>query len=149
MNGIAERYDIAAFVQTEMAVSVTTVTAGGDKDGVYFDTASIIIDRHSIQNPQSAEIAVPIFPTLASGQTAKVKIKVQDSDESAGTYADYDESDETTIGESGVQALVKFATNLVGAKQFIKIALKVTLSAANTDTAVVAALGVFEAGKEF
>ncbi len=148
MGGVSIRRDFQSYMQSKPCLTEKTITAGGGQDGVYQDDA-VIIDRQSLDNPLSIAVMVPVVATLASGKTATIQAKVMHSDESGGTYTDFVESDEVVIddSESTNNVMAQMGIDISGAKPFIKVLAKATMSATSTDTAVFTAVTVLEKGR--
>lgn len=122
------------------AVSLVTVTAGGGADDAY--QAGVAIDRRDFESLYlSAKALVYLKHALAEDETATVTVKVEDCDTAGGVYANAVESDAVVIEDTAdADQVVAVNFNLAGFRQFIKVSVKVAMSAANTDTADVAAV---------
>lgn len=142
--------NIAALISGMIGAAPTALVAGGAGDNTL--VTGEIIDRFSIGGPQSAVLMIPYSATLAAGETLSVTYTVQEGEED-------DLSDAATLKT----ATVVLATGPVGGGtvagcaeisfkpraggRYNRVNITPDLSAANTDTAGVAAVIVY-AGAE-
>lgn len=146
MGNQALRRDLNGFIHQAIALGSTTVTAGGGADDVY--QSGLTIDRADMNSPESVSLAVGVLPTLASGQTATVSVKIEHSDDDSA-WADYKEIAEVAVfddGDTTVQQAVVAGVNLNGAKRYVRGSVKVEMSNTATDTAVVFAVATLDGG---
>jgi len=119
----------------------TTATAGGSGDATEVDGAWI--DR---QGFNSITVAIPYTATLAEDETLSVAANLQDASDSSGTgAADFGTALAATVqatgdtGGSTETGAVKLTFDLTEADRYVRIQFTPDLSAANTDTAKLAA----------
>jgi len=150
MSGRSERENIGGLVTIRPSLVTTNVVAGGGYNGVYLDSASIniVYDRHSVGNALSCAAVSTAKLGLTADKTCKLIAKIQDCDTEDGEFADYAVGTEVTYDDSydATQVLQSDAINLSGAKRYIKMLIKATLSNTATDTALTTGVLVFEPG---
>jgi len=151
-----------------LAYTGEVITAGGAKDGVA-QTGEIIDrfgtytddDGYEVQfNLCNGKFVVPATATLADTETATYDLYLQTSDVSDfSSDVNYVEADGdlvaavTTAGTSQLvltgktggtteKGVLNLNVNMNGCKRYVRLVIKVTLSAASTDTAVMAGVAV-------
>ena len=132
---------IGELVKVFPAVAPYNIVAGGTNDNT--EKTGTALERTSFKG---GKLAIVITATLAQSATAIVKsVKLTHSDTSGGTYTDFwtEKTNVITLTggtggstENGVYQII--LPDLESAKAYIKVAVTTDLSAANTDTAVVA-----------
>ena len=117
-----------------------TAAAGTDNSEV----TSATIDRYSFTQGrgQSAVFVMQVTATMASGETAAVSCKFEDSADSSSWAAFGAAMSTTTIVSSAGGAVtaksgtVQYGINLSSARRYIRVKLTTNLSASGTDTAL-------------
>jgi hypothetical protein len=142
--------NIGAFIKAVRAAANTAVTAGGAGDNAA--VTGVTIDRLALNLPMSAVFAIAWTATLAAAATLTFKNVVIEHGAAsnmsdAATFATLEDGTGTVIqagGAGGTFADCKeYDVDLQGAKQYVRIKFTPDLSAANTDTAALAAVAVF------
>lgn len=135
--------DIGARLAARHANAGTDVTAGGAGDGVEVDCA--YVDRRGFA---SMKAVIVYTATLSAGETLSIAANLQDDADGVGVGADYGTALANTVvatggaGGSTETGVVELDVDLRGAKQFTRLQFTPDLSAANTDTAEIAAVYV-------
>lgn len=147
MNRVIQT-DINSVISPALASAVTSVTAGGTGDNTAI--TGVTIDRQAYGAvPLSASLALLSEAVLAATNTISWKsVKIQDSADGS-TWADYltyTDPGVVATGPTGggtVRTATKLAANLSSARRYIRAVATPDMSAANTDTAKVAAMFIF------
>lgn len=143
MSNIATQKNIGATIKALYA-AIATAVAGGAGDAA--EVTSVIIDRNAHKMPLSALFAFGFSAVLAAAATLKIAYTIEHGD-----AADMSDAANFSVGAAAVVAtgaaggstetgVLEVPLALDGAKQYLRIKFTPDLSAANTDTAKVAAL---------
>jgi hypothetical protein len=121
-------------------------TAGGTGDNTAVTGA--IIDRYEIGTPASAVLAISYTATLAEGETLSVTYTVQEGDQS--NLSDAETLATATVvaatggtGGSTVTGCLEIDLKTIAGGRYNRVNITPDLSAADTDTAALAAVLVF------
>jgi hypothetical protein len=142
--------NIGAMIKAVRAAANTAVTAGGAGDNTV--VTGVTIDRSALNLPLSAVFAIPWTTTLAAAATLTLKNVVIEHGAAsnmsdAATFATLEDGTGTVIQAGGAGGTFsdckEYDVDLQGAKQYVRIKFTPDLSAANTDTAALAAVAVF------
>lgn len=139
--------NIGALVAVACAAAPIAVTAGGAGDDTL--ATGVILDRLAYSTPQSAVLAIPFSATLADAATLSIGYSVE-------TGNTDDLSDAVVLGSATAQVVatgpsgggdvvseLSVQLSLAGAGRYVRVKFTPDLSAANTDTADLAAVFVF------
>lgn len=160
MADIVLQKSIGELIVPKVLTKSSAWTAGGASDNVQFFGSSI--DRMAMSTGSLArtlDVVVAWDATLGSGNTLSLAFDVQDSADNS-TFADYATEAATTVatGPSGggrVQGVTRLVVassdkptgtpgiTIGSARRYLRFGLTPHLSAANTDTGVVQAVGIF------
>ncbi len=150
MTDIVLQRNCGALVTVKNGSTSTSATAAGTGDAT--TKSGITIDRMNITGnlgsmPMSAVAAVLIDATLASGNTAKVAITVQEGPDGSN-WSDYVTTASTTVltGASGGAAqsgAISLNVDLSSARRYVRLNHIPDLSAAGTDTSLTRATWTF------
>jgi hypothetical protein len=143
--------DVGSCLAARYATAGVDITAGASaSDGV--EVNGEWIDR---QGFNSVKVVIVYTTTLAATKTLSIAANLQDATDSSGSGAnDFGTAYSSTVvatGESGgttEKGVVEFDFNLLTADRYIRIQFTPDLSAANTDTAEIAAVYVLGGGVE-
>jgi hypothetical protein len=143
MTDIVLQKNVGALVTVKNGSTSTSITAAGTGDATVKN--GITIDRIGISGnagsmPMSAVAAVLVDATLASGNTAKVAITVQEGPDGSN-WSDYVTTASTTVltGASGGAAqsgAISLNVDLSSCRRYVRLNHVPDLSAAGTDTAL-------------
>jgi hypothetical protein len=131
-------------ISVRRAAANTSLTAGGAGDNTL--VTGVIIDRHALGLPESAVLALLWAATLAASQTLSLGWTLQHGDAAnlsdAATLASATPAVVAT-GAGSPTGQLEANVSLRGARRYLRLNFTPDLSAANTDTATVAAAIVF------
>lgn len=148
-------HNIGAYIKSLNAAAITSLTAGGSGDNTA--VTGIVIDRFATGDALSMTLLLAFTAVLAAAATLTFKtVKVQSGAASDGSDAADFAVLETTgtvfaTGPGGggtVTSQAEYDVDLAGAGRYLTIVFTPDLSAANTDTAKVAAV-VILGGSDF
>lgn len=134
--------DIGSVITARAGSAVAALTAGGAGDAAAVN--GLAIDRQALGLPASALVTLLFTAALGAGKTLSITaFKIQDSGDGA-SWADF-----TAFTTPGVVATASGSGQtvakvcLTGARRYVRIVFQPDLSAADTDTATVAAHWTF------
>lgn len=142
-----ELRSIGSLISGRRAAANTAVTAGGGGDNAA--VTGVTIDRAALGYPDSAVFIVTYSATLAQGATLSIAHTVQGSEAAnMASPATIDSRGATVVatgpvGGGTVTGEVEIDVSLRGAGRYVRLNFTPDLSAANTDTAALAAVAVF------
>lgn len=138
---------IGDLVTVRRAAANTAVTAGGSGDNT--EVVGVTIDRAAIRFPQSAVVAISFTATLAAAATLTIAWDIDEGNASDLSDAAVLASAAAVVvatGPSGggtVTGTFEANVPMMGAGRYVRLNFTPNLSAANTDTAALAAAIVF------
>ncbi|MBP2233089.1 hypothetical protein J2847_006424 [Azospirillum agricola] len=134
--------DIGSVITARAGSAIAAITAGSGSDNVAVN--GLAIDRNALGLPGSALVTLLFTATLGAGKTLSVPaFKIQDSGDGA-SWGDF-----TAFTAPGVVATTSGSGQtsakvcLTGARRYVRVVFQPDLSAADTDTASVAASWTF------
>lgn len=146
MADVVTQHDILSLVSPRTAAALTSIVAGGGADNVAI--TGVAIDRAARGLPRTAALTFAFTAVLAAGATLTLKgVTIQHSADGA-TWTDYSAYADPGVVATGpagggtVTGQVTIGLRMSGAMQFVRFVFTPDLSAANTDTAIVAAVAV-------
>jgi hypothetical protein len=161
MSDIVLQKNIGALIDVKSLSGVLSWTAGGGSDSATF--TGTVIDRAGFAGgqlmPLGADVDIAYGATLGSGKTLSIYLDLQDSPDGSN-FSDYATEAATVVATgpsgggtvAGVMRMVIPTTNapsgtpgvdLNAARRYARLLIVPHLSATATDTAVIAAVGVF------
>lgn len=139
-----------ALMAARYAVAGVDVTAGGTGDAT--EVSGAWIDRLGFN---SVKVVIAYTATLAATATAAIAANLQDASDSSGTgAADFGTALASTVqatggaGGSTETGVVELDFDVSGADRYVRIQFTPDLSAANTDTAELAAVYILAGSDE-
>jgi len=135
--------DIGSLIKVDRAAANTAVTAGGGGDNA--EVTGVILDRAALGWPESAVLAIGYTTTLAAGQSLSIGYTVQEGQQSnlgdAATLVTATQAVvASSVGGGTVTGTFEVNFSLRGAGRYFRANWTPNLSAANTDTAALAAM---------
>jgi hypothetical protein len=142
------QHDVGARLIPQLAADNTSLTAAGAGDNT--QVVGVIIDRTLLNYPLSAILALAWKAVLGASATLTLKtVLIEHGDASnlsdaasLATFADVVVATDSGSG-STLRGCQEYKADLAGAKRYVRFKFTPDLSAANTDTATVAAVAVF------
>jgi hypothetical protein len=146
-------HNIDAFIGVADASDDASAVAGGAGNNTL--VTGLALDRAVLSYPLSASFAVRYKAALGAGNTISLSASVETAADSAfatGTtvLATFPVAvvDTGAAGGSTQRGVVRFPVDLAGSQEFVRVKFTPVLSAANTDTAELAAIAIL-GGQDF
>lgn len=138
---------IGDLIAVRRAAANTAVTAGGAGDNT--EVVGVTLDRAQLGFPQSCVVAISFTATLAAAATLTIAWDIDEGNAANLSDAEVLTAQTATVVATGpvgggtVTGTFEVSVPLMGAGRYLRLNFTPNLSAANTDTAALAAVLVF------